>query len=306
VFEWVETHYKLLSDVYVRFEDPDAQSHTKIQILAERILILSEKHSDGLLAAVQLATDKVYSHIKALHVALLCEALGRRAELSRTQRLSVIAAGLTSDIAMWQLQEEIRSREEPLTDEQWQNVRSHPERGVKMLKQIGVRDPLWLKVVEQHHERLNGSGYPLKLEGDQVHQAARILAVADTFAAMVRPRGDRAQRMPKEAMRDLFLSRGDEIDATLAQLFIKELGLFPPGSAVRLISGEVGIVTGVGTNATSPDVEVIIDDQLRCLKRPAYRDTTQNNYTVAEMIERPDHPDLDTLLAKMWPKLAKR
>ncbi len=306
VFEWVDSHYQLLSDVYLHFDEPGAQSIKKIQILAERIQRLSEKNSDGLLAAVQLAQGKVYSHIKALHVGLLCEALGRRAELPRMQRLSTIAAGLTSDLAMWQLQEEIRSREEPLTDEQWQHIRSHPQRGVQLLTNAGVRDAVWLKAVEQHHERLNGSGYPGKLEGDQVHQSARILAVADTFSAMVRPRGDRAQRMPKEAMRDLFLSRGEEIDAMLAQLFIKELGMFPPGSAVRLISGEIGIVTGAGRNASSPDVEVVIDVNQNMLKRSVYRDTTQKNFNVSELIDRPAHPDLNKLLAQMWSGVPKR
>lgn len=306
VFEWVNSHYELLSDVYLRFDEPGAQSVKKIQILAERILRLSESHSDGLLAAVQLTQGKVYSHIKALHVGLLCEALGQRAQLSRPQRLSTIAAGLTSDLAMWQLQEQIRDRQEPLTDTQWQHIRSHTERGVKLLRDAGVRDQLWLKAVAQHHERLNGTGYPDKLEGDQIHQSARILAVVDIFAAMVRPRGDRAQRMPKEAMRDLFLSRGDEIDGTLAQLFIKELGLFPPGSAVRLITGDIAIVTGAGHSASCPDVEVVIDAQNNPLKCTIYRDTSQKNYNVSEMVDRPEHPELEQVLPKMWPGVSKR
>ncbi|MEH6471877.1 MAG: HD domain-containing phosphohydrolase, partial [Halopseudomonas sp.] len=265
VFEWVEAHYQLISDVYHHFDDPGAQSCKKVQVLAERILRFSEKHSDGLLAAVQLATDKVYSHIKALHVGLLCEALGHRAGLSSSQRLSLIAAGLTHDLGMWQMQEKLRTRQEPLTDEQWTHIRSHPQRGTQLLQKAGVLNAVWLQTIEQHHERLNGSGYPKGLAGDKICQTARIVAVADTFAAMVRTRGDRDQRMPKDAMRDLFMSRGEEIDGMLAQLFIKELGLFPPGSSVRLVTGEIGIVTGAGNNASSPDVEVVVDAQGRPL-----------------------------------------
>ena len=306
VFEWVEIHYQLLVDVYQNFEAPGFDGRKKLMILAERVVRLSEKHSDGLLAAVQLASDKTYSFIKALHVALLCDALGGRMGLNASQRLPLVAAGLTHDIGMWQLQEEIRDRSEPPSDEQWKQIRSHPARGVEMLKQAGVLDPLWLKTVAQHHERLNGSGYPLKLAGDKVSQPARILAVADTFAAMVRPRGDRDKRMPKDAMRDLFLSRGEEIDATLAQLFIKEIGLFPPGSAVQLINGEIGVVTGAGNNASSPDVEVVIDAAGRPLKRAVYRDSTQRSYAVAEMVGAIEHPGLNDLLPKMWSAVVKR
>lgn len=306
VFDWVDSHYQLLANLYLNFDDPGSQSHKKVQILADRIQRVSAKHSDGLLAAVQLATNKVYSHIKALHVGLLCEALGSRAGLSAAQRLSMIAAGLTYDIGMWKLQEQLRAREEPLTDEQWHHIRSHPQRGRERLQQIGVLDPVWLQTVEQHHERLNGSGYPKGLQGDSISQTARIVAIADTFAAMVRSRGDRDQRMPKEAMRDLFLSRGEEIDSTLAQLFIKELGLFPPGSAVRLLSGEIGIVTGVGHNASCPDVEVVIDLKGLTLKRSVYRDTTQKNFAVAEMITLSPQADIDRLLPDMWPRLTKR
>ena len=107
-------------------------------------------------------------------------------------------------------------------------------------------------------------------------------------------------------MRDLFLSRGEEIDSTLAQLFIKEMGLFPPGSGVRLASGEMGIVTGVGNNASNPDVEVVFDATGSPLKRQVYRDTTEKKYSVIEMIIMPEHPWLDEMLPNIWPKLAKR
>ena len=306
VFDWVENHYQLLQNLYLNFNDPEAGSYKKVLILAEHIQRASQKHSNGLLAAVQLATDKAYSPIKALHVGLLCEALGSRAGLNATQRIPLIAAGLTCDIGMWKLQEQLRTREAALTDEQFKYIRSHPQRGRQLLEHIGVLDAVWLQTVEQHHERLNGSGYPAGLSGDNVIQTARIVAIADTYSAMIRSRGDRDQRMPKEAMRDLFLSRGEEIDATLAQLFIKEMGLFPPGFTVRLNSGEIGIVTGTGNNASSPDVDVIIDAKGEPLKRAIYRDTLEKSYAIADILALPEHPFIEKLLADMWPRVARR
>lgn len=305
VFEWVEGHYKVLSKVYQNIHSGDKKNLEKIQLMAERIYRLSEKHGEGLLAACMFSDSKIYSPIKALHVALLCELLGRRAGLSASFRLPLIAAGLTHDIGMWELQEEIRVQENPLTEEQWQIIRAHPERGKSILRALGVKNKLWLDTVAQHHERLNGSGYPKGLKDKQILLTSRILAIADTFAAMVRTRGDRDKRMPKDALRDMFLSRGDEIDAMLAQMFIKEIGLFAPGCVLRLVSGEIGLVTGSGHIASCPDVEVIVDAKNKPLNTTIYRDTTQKNYAVKELVPKPDHPDLDEVLSSLWPPVPK-
>lgn len=305
VFEWVDGHYKVLSKVYQTIHTGDDKNREKIQLIAERIYRLSEKHGDGLLAACQLSEGKIYSHIKALHVALLCEALGRRAGLNASVRLPMIAAGLTHDLGMWKLQEEIRLCKDPLTDKQWHEIREHTDKGQEILQACGIGNKLWLDTVGQHHERLDGTGYPKGLKEEQILPSARILAIADTFAAMVRPRGDRDELMCKDAMRDIFLDRGKQIDATLAQLFIKELGLFAPGSIVRLVTNEIGVVTGAGNVASSPDVEVIIDAKNRPLQTTIYRDTSQKNFAVSEIINKPDHPNFDAVLSGMWPRVPK-
>jgi len=92
----------------------------------------------------------------------------------------------------------------------------------------------------------------------------------------------------------------------LAQLFIKEMGLFPPGFTVRLNSGEIGIVTGTGNNASSPDVDVIIDAKGEPLKRAIYRDTLEKSYAIADILALPEHPFIEKLLADMWPRVARR
>ncbi|MEH6626038.1 MAG: HD domain-containing phosphohydrolase [Motiliproteus sp.] len=305
-FEWLGGQYQLLETIYQEISDnPDHRTAGKIKLLAERIYRIGDKYHDGLLAAIHLWQGESYSHIKAFHVATLCDALGKRAGIGRDERISLICAGLTHDAAMWQLQDEIQTREEPLTEEQWQKIKSHPSDGIKILQKMGAADRTWVQAVWCHHERLNGSGYSRGLKEKDIGQPARILAIADTFAAMVRPRGDRAQRMPKDALRDIFLSRGEEIDGTLAQFFIKELGMFPPGSACQLATGEVGIATGPGANAASPDVEVIINAAGHPMKRAEYRDTCSKGYGVVALVPTPEHPDLQALLKKMWPKVPK-
>ncbi|HEY5717407.1 MAG TPA: HD domain-containing phosphohydrolase, partial [Motiliproteus sp.] len=223
VFAWIDLHYDLLETSYRQLaEGPSPEALNQIRRLAVALQKAADKHSEGLLAAIYLGAEgKSYAVLKALHVAVLCHELARVNNLNPGMRLSLIAAGLTHDVAMWQMQDEIQLREAPLSDTQWQTIRNHTAAGVELLRKSGVTDPVWLSAVEQHHERLNGSGYHGGLTDAQIPQQARILAIADVFAAMVRTRGDRGKRVPKDAMREIFMSRGEEIDSTLVQLFIK-------------------------------------------------------------------------------------
>jgi HD-GYP domain-containing protein (c-di-GMP phosphodiesterase class II) len=305
--QWLDTQYRLLDSVYQEFStNLQPSTGSKIRLLAERFQKLCGKQPEGLLAAVQLSQGKHYSLIKAIHVAVLCELLSKRINIPPSSRLSIICAGLTHDIAMWELQDSLQQQSDPLSEEQWVQIRKHPEEGEQLLKQAGVVDKVWLGVVNQHHERMNGSGYAQGLTGDKISQPARILAIADTYAAMVRIRGDRDRRLPKDALRDIFLSRGAAIDATLAQLFIKELGMFPPGSTVKLASQEIAIATGIGNKASFPDVEVVVDAQGQPLKRSIARDTSDKQYTVVELLAGlPEHPDLESLISHFWPQVPK-
>lgn len=306
VFKWVDLHYELLASSYALLaEGPSPEAVSQLRRLAVALQKAADKNSEGLLAAVFLSGEgKSNAMVKALHVALLCHELARINNLSPEARLSLIAAGLTHDVAMWQMQDEIQLREAPLSDAQWQSIRTHTQVGVELLQQSGVRDPLWLSAVDQHHERLNGSGYHAGLTDAKISPQARMLAIADVFAAMVRPRGDRGKRVPKDAMREIFMSRGEEIDSTMVQLFIKKIGMFPPGCMLRLVSGEIGIATGSSNNASSPDVAVFIGANNQPLSRPAYRDTSTKGFSVKEFVSELPHPSLEELLPTLWNPVA--
>jgi len=302
VFGWLDAHYELLATSYgLLGEGPSTDAVAGIRRLAVALQKAAEQNSEGLLAAVFLCReDRSYALGKAFHVALFCNALARVSGVNAETRLSLIAAGLTHDVAMWQMQDQIQLREAPLSDAQWSVIRAHCAAGVELLKQSGVRDPIWLTAVGQHHERLNGSGYHLGITDAQIEPVARIMAIADVFAAMVRIRGDRDKRVPKEAMRQIFMTRGDEIDSTLVQLFIKKIGMFAPGCMLRLVNGEIGVATGASSNAASPDVAVIIDSNNQPLARSVYRDTASRGFAVQEFVSEVDHPQLQELLATWW------
>ena len=184
------------------------------------------------------------------------------------------------------MQEQLQKQDGPLTDEQKAEVRLHPLKAVDMLLACGVQDDGWIATVLHHHEKLDGSGYPGAMRGDAIQLPVRIIALADTYSAMVTPRVYRQQILARDALRDIFLKRGGEMDAELAQLFIKELGVFPPGTFVKLQNGEVGIVTRRGGNSMKPIAHSVVGPRGAPLPNPIKRDTAEADYVIREMVMR--------------------
>ena len=136
------------------------------------------------------------------------------------------------------------------------------------------------------------------MKGETIPLAIRIISLADTYSAMVTPRVYRAQILARDALRDIFLKRGGEMDAELAQAFIKELGVFPPGTFVKLQNGEVGIVSRRGDNAMQPIVQSVIGPRGAPLPNCIKRDSADADYAIREMVVRDRAAKLD--VHRMW------
>ncbi|MDO9241406.1 MAG: HD domain-containing phosphohydrolase, partial [Methylicorpusculum sp.] len=130
----------------------------------------------------------------------------------------------------------------PLSDQQRDIIKAHPELGRALLQKAGINNAEWLNAVHNHHERIDGNGYPDGLSGDAIPVAARILSLTDIYSAMILPRAYRDGFYVKKALRDIFLQRGSAVDESLAHLLIKEIGIYPPGTFVLLANGETGVV----------------------------------------------------------------
>ncbi|WP_207060810.1 HD-GYP domain-containing protein [Motiliproteus sp. SC1-56] len=306
VFAWIDARHRFLLDTYDQLLlSPDRKHISRCLYLAHQIQGACKQHKDGLLAALQLNRNPQYQHVKELFVGVLCEQLGQQAGLSPSARLLLICAALTQDIAMLDLQDNKLDRQATgLTEGQRAMIRKHPTGGRRILERAGVKDAVWLEAVEQHHERPDGKGYPQGLAGSEIALSARILTVADVYVAMVRPRGDRPALSPREAIKNIFRMRDEQVDADIARSLADTLGMHPPGSWVRLINDEVGVVTGAGTGHPFPEVAVILSSDGEHLAEPELRDTGIRRFTVAEMVKAPFHFNLSAILSGLWPRLS--
>jgi HD-GYP domain-containing protein (c-di-GMP phosphodiesterase class II) len=256
--------------------------------LAKLIEELCDFDPDAALGMVHLIKEPRYAISHSLHAAILCELIARRLEWPATHRRQVQAAALTANIAMLALQEELQSQSAPLTEAQHAEVRLHPYNGARQLISLGVDDELWLKTVLQHHERIDGSGYPNALREDRICQEAKLLAVADRYAAMVSGRSYRDGIPARDVLKQLFLSKGKQYDEMLSLLLVKELGIFPPGGFVSLENGEQAmVIKRPPMGSLHPVVSSFTDAQGVAVTIPVRRNTALNGFHIKDVSPPP-------------------
>jgi HD-GYP domain-containing protein (c-di-GMP phosphodiesterase class II) len=276
----------------------NAEIPTRLIKLIGDIQAICEEDADAALGMLHLDVENRYTIVHPLHVAILCELIARKKELPVDERQIIIGAALTANVAMMELQEQLQKQDGPLTDAQKEEIRLHPLYSVDMMLTVGVNDDRWIAAVLHHHEKLDGSGYPGAFSGDAIPLSVRILSLADTYSAMLAPRIYRSSMMAKDALREVFLKRGSEIDGELAQIFIKELGVFPPGAFVTLKNGETAIVIRRGENTMKPIVRSVIGPRGAPLASCIKRDTSDEDYAIRDMVARDRVVKLD--VRKLW------
>ena len=220
-----------------------------------------------------------YASRHAVHTATAACLAATRLGWSLAQRQCVVRAALTMNLSMAELQNRLVTQVSPVTPLQRAEIESHPERSAAMLEMAGVKDADWLEAVRQHHEEDGGHGYPRRPA--KVHEVALLVHSADTFTAKFSPRLRRQPLLADAAARLQYQGRkGDAMTAAL----IKEFGLYPPGCAVRLKSGEVGMVMRRGESASTPRVAVLGDRSGNLLPEPAQRDTSRAEFGITSAI----------------------
>ena len=255
---------------------------------------------DSLLVLVQLLFDARmgYSASHALLSSGLCALVAPSTGLSPTEQNALFRAALTMNIGMTRTHDTMARQAGALTDIQRQTVREHPLRGAAVLRELGVENALWLQLVEEQHERPDGSGYPAGKRVTDLPQ--RLLQMADVYAACISPRQGRGGLLSQQVARELYLGPDQQPDA-LGALFVKHIGFYPPGSYVRLASGEVAVVTRRGAKANAPQVFAIVGKQGMPLGEPTLRDPQDPTHEI-----RASLPPGDVRVVVNVPRLLSR
>ena len=256
---------------------------TRFQALHDELARHCEQTPDAtLLALVYLSAQetRMYSATHALLVSCVSMIVGREALRWAPARIQQLGhAALSMNISMTELQDQLAVQNHPLTAQQIVAVESHAARSEALLRQLGVADPLWLEAVRCHHQRLPG---PLAKRAEAL-QMARVIQRADIFGARLAPRAARWPMPVTAAMQASYYDEQHQVDEAGAAL-VKTLGVYPPGSFVRLASREMAVVTRRGTTATTPRVAVLTNRDGMPTGEPIPRDTGMPPWKVTGVV----------------------
>jgi hypothetical protein len=207
---------------------------------------------DALLAVPLLLRGGRHGTRHAIATAIVLEFMLTRLSASAAHRRTATLAALTMNLGMFALQETLYGHSGALSAAQREGVLDHPQRSVALLRAAGVEDADWLGIVAHHHEHADGTGYPMKLSGAALSGEAQALMVADRWCAMVGERGYRAGAPPDQALQWLMTRLGAQAAPAVGRALSDTVGPTPPGTAVRLATGELGIVFRRTRDAAAP------------------------------------------------------
>lgn len=183
------------------------------------------------------ATDEyLYNH--SLNVAVVSNLIGRWIGLEQKDLDILILAGLVHDIGKLRVDPAILNKPGKLTDEEFAEMKKHPEYSYQMLMEMGYKDNAILKAVTFHHEKEDGSGYPLKISGDKITIHAKILAIADIFDAMTSNRVYKARVSPFKVLEMFQNQNFGKLDYKIIMVFIKRFTENYVGSEVILSNNQ--------------------------------------------------------------------
>lgn len=271
-----------------------------IAAMVQRLTLLCEKLPDAMIAAILLAPLPRYTAGHSVHTAILLALIARRLNTPPAERDSLLAAALTMNLAVVPLMDEMHEQSTPPSPEQREALQSHPLLSSAILRSIGVQDELWHSLIQTHHERWDGSGYPYRLKRDEIPSLAHLLHLADITLAKLTPRRYRSGLLPQHALRQLFEDRELRHDPQYIALLVKELGIYPPGSFVRLANGEIGVVIARRAKANTPYVAALRKESGAAYASPLLRETRQPQYEVTGSVGAASAGVRLAYLAQLW------
>lgn len=263
----------------------ESELHPKILEVVKALTYAVNINADVSLASILLNQESgSYPVRHSVDTALVSLLVARAMNKTPEEIETIMTAALMMNVGMLRDHEDLHHRETALSDVEMEMIRSHPQESVDLLRKAGVNDEEVLSYVLLHHENEDGSGYPLGKSSHEIPENAKIVALADRYCARVSTRNYRKCLLPNAALRDILLSEKKNISPLLAAGFIRELGIYPTGSFVRLVNGEIGVVTGRGSSTTTPVVHALVGPRGVPLSFPIRRDTQKELHTVREVL----------------------
>ena len=228
----------------------------------QNIVKLLKENSNIFLFLYGLDEGKDYTLTHSVNVTFYSLIIGIALKYSPLKLNDLGLGTLLIDAGMVKLPVYIIHKQSNLTDQEFNQIKTHPLLGYKALKDLGKIKESSALVSLQHHEQFDGKGYPRGLRGNDIDEFARIASIADSYEAQISNRSYRKKVYFYHAMRNLLSSGVNRFDPVILRVFLSRMSVYPIGSIVELNDGSVGIIIGsVPEKPLRPMIKLIFDSE---------------------------------------------
>lgn len=227
------------------FESIAHDKHINLEVVHEALdgMVDSiERNPDALMWLSKLKQSDNDSYNHAMNVSITMMALGNFMSLPKKQVKDLGLAGLLQDIGKAKIDQDLLHKVEKITAQEYEIFKGHVEHGIKLLNETDNIPASIVKTVGQHHERIDGSGYPNKLLGKQISLTGQVAGLVDTYCALTTDRVYKKGVYNQVALEEIHRFRDIKFSGVLIDQVVQFLGMYPVTSLVELNTGEVGVV----------------------------------------------------------------
>jgi HD-GYP domain-containing protein (c-di-GMP phosphodiesterase class II) len=261
--------HRLLESVVEDIRAGNALATETVQPVINDMVDSMTRNPDAMMWVAKMREKDIDLYGHGLSVAVSLVAFGRHLGYPKEQLSQLGMVGFLLDVGKIKLPRELLEKNARLTPAEYAIMREHVKLGLDILAEMPLLESTIVTGVAQHHERLDGSGYPQGLRSDEISVFGRMAAIADTFAALTRERPYAEAVSPHEALQKLSNWGGTQFQMEMVEQFIQSIGVFPVGSLVELSNGEVAVVvTHNKHKRLRPKVLVIADSGKQLREQP--------------------------------------
>jgi putative nucleotidyltransferase with HDIG domain len=253
--EAVQVIGNILNDVRLGKQVSVSQATSVVSDIADAVL----GNDDTLISLCRIKTIDAYTFQHSVSVSALlitfCNSLG---SYDKDEMVEIGLGGLFHDVGKMKVPSEILNKPGPLTDDEFEIMKSHVDEGINYLQEAHALSSSTLRVAAEHHERFDGSGYPKNLSKHTISPLGQMASIVDVYDAITSHRVYHTALEPSDALKRMFEWSGRHFNEALVQSFIKAIGIYPVGSLVRLKSGRLAVVLHQGEKSLlQPFVRIV-------------------------------------------------
>lgn len=217
------------------------------------------RNPDAMVCLTYMRKISDYTALHSIRTTILGIAFGRHLVFTKDQLIELGVGLMLHDIGMLKIPHAILEKPSGLDTEEFEKMKRHVGWGVALIKNNGGIPPLAMQVVQQHHERQDGEGYPVHLKGDAISQAGFIASIVDVYDAVTSDRIYSGGMSAEDALKRMYEWREKDFHAELVEDFIRCMGIFPIGSLVELSTGSIGVVISINrARRLKPKVALVL------------------------------------------------